>query len=156
MRLHPRYWTLLLGALAGIAMAVLAGCAGPQPAPVPTGPIPPGMARIWFYRDYDPSVSRNYANIDLNEVRAASVPPHGGPVFVDVTPGHYHISPESYGVDVNQSRDIELAAGQEVFVKILGLSSWVSGGDLSNYQRDTFYVWLIPPEVARTQIWSVR
>lgn len=134
-------------------LLALAACAAPQQmAAVPVGPIPPGQSRIWFYRVYDPSLSRNTANVDLNGARAASVPPGGGSVSVDVTPGAYHIAPESFGVDTNQTRDVRLAAGQEVFVKIIDDPSWISGGDITSFQRDTFYAWLVPPQTARAEM----
>jgi hypothetical protein len=138
---------------AGIAVLLLAGCAAPQQvAAVAPGPIPPGQARIWFYRVYDPSLSRNIANVDLNGTRAVSVVPGDGPAFVDVAPGSYHIAPESFGVDSNQTRDVTLAAGQTIYVKVLDDPTWVSSGDLNSFQRDTFYVWLVPSQVALAEM----
>jgi hypothetical protein len=139
------------GGLAGLLL--LAGCAAPQQiAAVPAGPVAPGQARIWFYRVYDPSLSRNLANVDLNGARAVTVAPGGGPVFVDVAPGHYHIAPETYGVDVNQAKDVNLAPGQTAYIKILDDPTWASGGDRTAFQRDTFYVWLMPPQVAQAEM----
>jgi hypothetical protein len=138
----------------GIAvLLILVSCAVPQQiAAVPVGPIPPGQARIWFYRVYDPSLSSNVANVDLNEARVVSVPVHSPPVYRDVAAGRYHIAPETYGVDVHQAQDIELAAGQEIYVKILDDPLWASGGDLNEWHRDTFYVWLMPPQLARAEM----
>jgi hypothetical protein len=140
-----------LGCVAGLLL--LAACATPQRmAAVPAGPIPPGQARIWFYRVYDPSLSQNLANVDLNGARAATVAAAGPPVFVDVAPGVYHIAPESFGVDTNQTRNINLAAGQAVYVKILDDPTVVSGGDQTEFRRDTFYTWLVPPALARAEM----
>jgi hypothetical protein len=136
----------------GASLLIVAGCAPRQMAAVPAGPIPPGQARIWFYRVYDPSLSLNLANVDLNGARVASVSPSGPPLYRDVAPGRYHISPETVGVDVNQSRDIDLAAGQEIYVKILDDPLWLSGGDKDELKRDTFYVWLMPPHLARMEM----
>jgi hypothetical protein len=139
------------GAAAGLA--ILASCTVPQQmAAVPAGPTPPGQARIWFYRVYDPSLSRNVANVDLNGARVVSVIPGDGPAYRDVAPGTYHIAPESVGVDSNQTRDVTLAAGQEIYVKILDDPTLVSSGDRTSYQRDTFYTWLMPPQVARAEM----
>jgi len=144
-------WSKTAGSLAGLLL--MAGCAVPQQvAAVPPGPIPPGQARIWFYRVYDPSLSRNIANVDLNGVRAVSVLPGDGPAHADVPPGPYHIAPETVGIDTNQTRDVTLAAGQEIYVKILDDPTWISSGDRTAYQRDTFYAWLIPPIVARAEM----
>jgi len=77
--------------------------------------------------------------------------------YRDVPPGHYHIAPQSYGHDFNQGKDIELGAGQQVYIKIVSLRAWETwklgvGGDESNFDRDTFCAWLIPPEVAQAEI----
>jgi hypothetical protein len=144
--------------IGGIAvLLILGGCAVPQQiAAVPVGPIPPGQARIWFYRVYDPSLSLNIANVDLNGARAVSVSPHSPPVYRDIAPGRYHIAPETYGVDVHQSRDVDIAAGQEIYIKVLDNPAWASGGGVSDdFQRDTFYVWLMPPQLAKAE-WRCR
>ena len=74
--------------------------------------------------------------------------------YRDVPPGHYHIAPQSYGRDFNQDKDIELGAGQQVYVKIVSLRAWELGvgGDEANFDRDTFYAWLMPAEVAQSEI----
>lgn len=131
---------------------LLAGCAEPQrTAAIPPGPVAANQARIWFYRIYDPSLSRNIANVDLNGAYAASVQPGDGPVFVDVVPGHYHIAPESFGIDTNQTRDVNLAAGQTIYVKILDDPAVISSGDKTEFQRDTFYTWVVPATVAKAE-----
>jgi len=145
--------TLLKHVGAGAVLLALFGCGAPQQiAAVPTGPLPPGQARIWFYRVYDPSLSRNLANVDLNGARVVTIAPYGSPLYRDVAPGRYHISPESIGVDVNQSRDVDLAAGQQAYVKILDDPTWLSGGDKTEFRRDTFYVWLMPPQLAQAEM----
>ena len=138
---------------AGVAgLLLLASCAPAQHMAAVPGPLAPGQARIWFYRVYDPSLSRNIANVDLNGARAVSVPPGDGPAFVDVTPGSYRIAPESYGVDSNQARDVNLAAGQTIYVKILDDPLVESSGDKTQFQRDTFYAWIVPANVARAEM----
>jgi hypothetical protein len=151
VRLDLAKWCNRAGGIAGLLL--VAGCVAPQQmAAVPAGPIPPGQARIWFYRVYDPSLSRNIANVDLNGARVVSVLPGDGPAYRDVPPGPYHIAPESVGVDTNQTRDVNLAAGQEIYVKILDDPTVVSSGDRTQFQRDTFYAWVIPPAVARAEM----
>jgi hypothetical protein len=136
-----------------LGLLLVAGCAAPQHmASVALGPLPPGQARIWFYRVYDPSRSRNTANVDLNSARAVSVQPGDGPAVVDVAPGRYHIAPESFGVDSNQTRDVNLTAGQTIYVKILDDPIVMSSGDKTQLQRDTFYTWVVPASVARAEM----
>lgn len=134
-----------------VPLAVLAGCVAPA-APVVVPPVAAGAARVWFYRDYEPSVSLNMANVALNGADVASVQADGSALYRDVSPGHCRITVESAGTDVNQDKDVDLAAGQEAFVKILASSSWESGGTLSAYRRDTFYVSLVPAQVARAEL----
>jgi hypothetical protein len=74
----------------------------------------------------------------------------GGAFYRDVGPGRYHITVSSYGTDFSQSSDVDLAAGQEAYVQIQSLRSWVE--NKRNVQRDTFYARLIPSEIARPQI----
>lgn len=145
-----------VGAVCGGGLGLLlAGC-----LPAPTAPalsatataVPAGAARIWFYRDYEPSVSLNLAAVSLNGTLAGHAQPDGSAFYRDVAPGHYHITVASIGRDVNQAKDVELCPGDEAYVKILALSSWESTGDMNSYERDTFYVSLVPPQVARGEL----
>jgi hypothetical protein len=134
-------------------LLLAAGCAEPTATaqvPIAAVPVPAGQARIWFYRDWLPSESLNLANIDVNGGYFGSVA-NGSAFYRDIAPGHYHIAPVSYGRDFNQDREVDLAPGQQLYVKIVSLRSWVEGFSV-NFQRDTFYAWLIPPEVAQIEI----
>ncbi len=134
---------------------LLAGCSVPSPGPAASAvgaAVPPGAARIWFYRDYSPSVSLNMAPVSLNGTLAGYVQADGSAFYRDVAPGRYNITVASDGRDVHQDRNIELAAGQQGFVKILASSSWESSGDTSSYKRDTFYVSLVLPQVAQAEL----
>ena len=106
---------------------------------------------MWFYRDYQPYETWNLARIDVNGGYVGAVE-NGSAIYRDVPAGHYRIAAESVGKDVNQEKDVDLAPGQQVYCKIESLGSWNSGGDLSSFQRDTFYVRLIPPEMAQAEI----
>jgi hypothetical protein len=66
--------------------------------------------------------------------------------------GHYHIAPESFGRDFNQDRNVDLAPGQQLYVKS-SLDSWgVSVSGSKNIARGGFDAWVIPPEVAQPEI----
>lgn len=136
------------------ALLIATGCGGPPGSALPTAAaaLPPGAARIWFYRDFEPSISFNLAEVSVNGARAGYVQPDGSAFHRDVAPGSYQITVASDGLDVNQSRSVELGPGQEAFVKVLASSSWESGGDTHAYKRDTFYVSLVPPQVARAEL----
>jgi hypothetical protein len=142
-------------ALVAVALPAVAGCAQlPQTASVAIRPVPAQEARIWFYRDLDPHGSQATPYVRLNGT-AAGVSRPGGAFYRDVPPGHYHITADSFLTDPIQTRDIDLAPGQEAFVKVLSLDNWIDGFAQdagSGYHRDTFYVWLMPQESARPQI----
>jgi len=152
MATHAAF-TVTMGAkwVSGLLL-LAAGCADPPTTAqvsVAAPPVPGGQARIWFYRPLELSESLNLANIDVNSSYFGSVA-NGGVFYRDVSPGHYHIAPMSYNRDFNQNKDVDLASGQQVYVKIVSLQNW--DGACRNCARDTFYAWLIPPEVAQVEI----
>jgi hypothetical protein len=139
------------GFWAGVLVFLLAGCA--QPPPVgSTGvpPIPPQQARIWFYRDLQPSMSPRIPLVRLNGTIAGSIQ-QGSAFYRDVAPGRYHVTVDSIGVDLNQSSDVALAAGQEAYIKILQLDNW----DETPFEPTfpTFYAWLMAPQIGRYEVW---
>ena len=74
-------------------------------------------------------------------------------LYRDVAPGQYHVTVDSYGRDFNQSRWVHLFPGQQAYFKIVSLRNWAACGGVRNEcQRDTFYVWEIPPEIAQGDV----
>jgi hypothetical protein len=148
---------LSLGAATAVLLAAIIGCAqlGPTAAPIATAPIPPipaGDARIWVYRTYEP-----YANHWLPAVYANGATigwaQLGGAFYRDLAPGHYHITAETWGVDLNQSSDLDLAAGQQAYIRIVSAPNWFAIPNSRNaYARPTYYAWSILPQVAVAQI----
>jgi hypothetical protein len=132
---------------------ITAGCADPPATPHVLPPVLAGQARIWFYRDWLPSESLNLANVDVNGSYFGSVA-NGSALYRDVPAGHYRIAPVSYNRDFNQDRDVDLAPGQQLYVKILSSQSW--DGACRDCVRDTFYAWVIPPQIAEGEIARVR
>jgi hypothetical protein len=52
-----------------------------------------------------------------------------------------------------RTKSVDLGSGQQLYVKIVSLESWgVSVSGSKNFERDTFYAWLIPQEVAQVEI----
>ena len=59
---------------------------------------------------------------------------------------------QTVGVDTNQTANFELVPAQEAYVKIVSLPSWDTGGDRNQWERPTFYAWLIPNQVAQADV----
>jgi hypothetical protein len=77
----------------------------------------------------------------------------GGAFYRGVPPGTYHIEVESYGRDYNQSTNVALVPGQEVYIRVESLRSWATDyGKGRTVGRDTFYARLILPQIARAEI----
>jgi hypothetical protein len=115
-------------------------------------PVPAGQARIWFYRPLEPSESLNLALLNMNGSYVGMVA-NGSAFYRDVPPGHYRIAPRSFVEDPNQARDVDVAAGQQAYIKIVSLSSWGSDNSAAkNFQRDAFWAWPMPAEAAQIEM----
>jgi hypothetical protein len=144
--------SLLLATALLVIATTSAGADTPQPGAAPVPPIPPGRARIWIYRDYEPSESLNMTAVSINGAVTGYAQPGGSVFYRDVAPGPYLVTVESYGRDTNQSAKFELASGQQAFIKIESLRAWSSEGDKQSIERDTFYARLIAPQLARAEM----
>lgn len=148
--LVTRQWRRSFVGVACLLLTIVGAC-----SPLPTvnsaviPPIPPGMARIWVYRTFLPSETLNMTAVQFNGAYAGFAQ-MGGAFYRDVPPGIYHVTVDSYGVDFNQSTNVAVVPGQQVYIKIESLRSWVECG--RRCQRDTFYAWLIPTPVALAEI----
>ena len=142
---------------AAILLLVPAGAvAQPPAAPYLNAAPPPGTARIWFFRDLNPNETEAMAYIRLNGA-VAGVSEAGGAFYRDVAPGRYHISVDSYVEDRHNEADIVLAPGMEAYARVLPYDDIVQGGGgkgggSGGYLRNTFIVWLYPPEVGRAAV----
>jgi Protein of unknown function (DUF2846) len=133
-------------------LLILVGCAGAGGSAAVTPPVPAGQVRIWFYRAWEPSESLNLANVEVNGAFFGSVA-NGGAFYRDIPPGRYHIAPVSFVPNSRQDTNVELAPGQQLYVKIVSLSAWGSSNTASkNIDRDAFWAWVMPPQVAQGEI----
>ncbi len=139
-------------AAAGLVTLAAAGYAAPPAdAQVAALVAPPGTARFWFYRDFFPDDTGDMPAIAMNGTPIG----YGlsGTNFVrDVPAGQYHLTVESVGQDVGQSQDVAVAPGQIVYAKIASLPSWEEGGNRGAHRRGTYYVMIVPPQLAALEI----
>jgi hypothetical protein len=140
---------------ASSVLLLLAGCAGASSSPqvaAEAPPVPAGQARIWFYRAWEPSEILNLANVEVNGAYFASVA-NGSALYRDIPPGQYHIAPVSFIPNSRQDTYVGLAPGQQVYVKIVSSSAWGSDNTAAkNIDRDAFWAWVIPPQIAQAEI----
>ena len=152
---RPLSWILVLLALAGCAI---------PPAPLfaqAASTVPPlaaGMARIYFYRDYEPYESLGRPAIFLNgQTTGISIP--GGAFYRDVAPGTYRVTVSTnYDFYPNliypdELGDVPLAVGETRYFKIESLRSWT---ERKGFSRDTFVVALIDPRQAVRELPRMR
>jgi Protein of unknown function (DUF2846) len=153
MGMKPKFLSsgLVRALMACFLLVVATGCAQPSATTAAIPPVPPGQARVWFYREFIPSESLNMTAVSMNNAYVG-YSRLGSAFYRDVPPGQYHIAVASWGVDINQSTNVDLAAGQEAFVRIESLRSWSSTGERNEIERDTFYARLIPPQIARADL----
>lgn len=146
-----------LPALALLLLAV-AGCAQPPPFPAVAPllpPLAPDLARVYFYRDYEPFESLSEPYIYLNGQRIGTSIP-GGVFYRDVAPGTYLISVDTVGYYWNAFKTVLLGPRDALYVKIESLRSWESSGGESAYEADTFVVAIIPPEQGARELNGMR
>ena len=143
----------LLSALAGISTFATASYGQWAPAgSLP--PMPPGEARVWFYRDAGPYDSQQQPYILMNGAIIGVSQPRGS-FYLDVKPGFYHVTVQQYLNAPEEAANINMSPGQQVYLKILSLTNCIEGGSNrrgSDYSRPCFYVWNIPTQVAQADV----
>ncbi len=118
-------WSLKSVAMV-LAVLMLATCQGrvtePSMASVAVTPPGSGLARIYFYRVWEPYESMARPLIYLNDAPSEISEP-GGISFRDLPAGEYHISVDSPGTYPHQFKTLVLRAGDVRYVKIESLAS---------------------------------
>jgi hypothetical protein len=133
-----------------VLVIALCGCTQPPPAALAQSAAPPpGMARIWIYRNYEPYVTQATPYVLING-RIAGVSELGSAFYRDVPPGVYRITVQSRGTDVNQFATVALVAGQTVYVKVDAVNWWAAA--CRNCQINTFYTRVVSPQFARLEM----
>ena len=138
------------------ALVLLGGCAGhtrePVFASVRATPVRADLARVYFYRAFEPYESLARPPIYLNGMPLALSEP-GAASFRDIAPGGYEISVFSPGLYPNQFKKVLLHPGETIYVRIESLRNWYRG---FNWEKDTFVVSLVSESDARADMAGLR
>jgi hypothetical protein len=149
LKIAPRL--LSFAAAASVLLAVVnADAQSPTTSSVAVPPIPPGQARVWIYRGSQPTAPIEVPHMEAVTLNGVNVgyTQLGGGFYCNVAPGHYVIASPSLVLDLDQTATVDLAAGQEAYLKIDTLE-WSGMGENN---VDVFRVRLMPPQNARTAI----
>jgi hypothetical protein len=153
LKIVPRLLSFASAAFVLLAV-VNADAQSPATSSVVIPPIPPGQARVWIVRGSQPTGPLEMHRVEavtLNGVKVGYMK-LGGALYRDVAPGRYVIAAPSFqDIDSSQSAKVDLAAGQDVYLKLEALG-WPNAGD---NMGDDFYVRLMPPQIARSMIAQV-
>jgi len=79
------------------------------------------MARVWFFRQMDPTVGDVYAGSPIIYANGAPIGdmPQGTVFFRDFAPGKYRFTVQPYGTPTPQHDTVQLAPGQQAYVQVL-------------------------------------
>lgn len=132
----------------------LSGCdTTPQMMDGAANAVPPGKARLYFYRDATTYDGLQWTTVSLNGATVGAAAP--GTVFYrDVAPGRYQVSARSDKLYPNQAKTVVLGPGTTTFVKVEPQPYWGQTGWL--WFGNTFIVAVVDPAVGQDQISSLR
>ncbi len=113
-------------------------------------PPPPGAARIFVYRAFEPYQSLSWVPVFFNGYNVGAVGP-GHVILRDVPAGTYDIAVASQGLYPNQDKVVTLAPGQVAYAKI-GSFQGLNPTANRDVPLTTFVVMLADPETARREM----
>src|SRR5271168_3306983 len=96
------------GGIAAALTVLTAGAVVAQPmAPAPGMPpiLPPGQARVWFYRVFFPDDTGGMPAVSMNG-DTVGYARAGWSFYRDVPAGSYHVTVQTVGVEGDPSKDI--------------------------------------------------
>jgi hypothetical protein len=137
-----------LGALGVLA---LAGCAPQSQVATSQAQLPrvePGMARVWFFRQADPTGGNVYAAEPIIYANGAPVGQiaQGTAFFHNFPPGKYRFTVQPFGTPTREHDTLQLEPGTQTYVQVQWEPAWeanrVGGGS-------SFTVLTSSPEVAQ-------
>ena len=144
-------YRLMVPASLGLFMLALADCSPRPTAATSQAQIPavrPSMARVWFFRQTDPTGGDVSAGMPIVYANGAPVGdvPQGTAFFHDFPPGKYRFTVQPYGTPTREHDTLQLVPGTQSYVQVQWEANWEAnrtGGGSS------FTVLTSSPEVAQ-------
>jgi hypothetical protein len=143
-----------------LALAVT-GCVASPPSPSFSSvaarlpPVPPGEARIFFYRWLEPYETLSWTPVFLNNQEVGVSQP-GAVLYRDVPPGQYTIKVRSEGPFPFQFKTVTVSPGQVIYARIESLKSWSPCEKFGDRCGDTFSVRIVNPTEAQAEMQNLR
>ncbi len=135
-----------------LALVLIASCAAAPTTPPPLAgatPIPPGNARVWFYRVFFPDDTGDMPAVYVNGITIGYAKA-GTSFYRDLPAGAYQVTVDSFGKDQYQSQYVTLAPGGQQYLTIQSAPTWIA--DFSGARRPTHYVAILEPRIATLQL----
>jgi hypothetical protein len=114
-------------------------------------PIGPGMTRVWFFRQADPTGGNVYAGVPIIYANGAPVGnlPQGTVFYHDFPPGKYRFTVQPFGTPTREHDTLQLVPGTQAYVQVQWEANWETGhtGGGASFTVETS-----SPEVAQQYI----
>lgn len=113
----------------GLGLLMLAGCA-PQSQTAASKaqdpPLQPGMARVWFFRQADPTGGNVYASDPIIYANGAAVGgiAQGTAFFHDFSSGKYRFTVQPFGTPTREHDTVQLVPGQQAYLQVQWEPNW--------------------------------
>src|SRR6201993_1967476 len=149
MKTRHLMW-VMLGTLGFLALVGCAPQGNPATSQAQIPPVEPGMARVWFFRQSDPTGGNVYAADPIVYANGAPVGQiaQGTAFFHNFPPGKYRFTVQSYGTPTPEHDTLQLVPGTDAYVQVQWQANWETG----HTGGSSFTVQTSSPEVAQQYI----
>jgi len=131
-------------------LLLLTGCAAPpSPSPqVQTAAMAPGMARVWFLRQANPTAPEVDAAKPMVYANRAPIAEsaQGTAFFHDFPPGTYRFTVQAFGTPSGRVNTFQLVAGSQTYLQVQAQPNWEQGSTSGGW---SFTVMPLAPEIAQ-------
>jgi hypothetical protein len=136
----------------GVILLPAMGCAPQQTAGTSQAQLPPlnpAMARVWFFRQQDPTGGNVFAaepTVSANDMPIAQI--QQGTVFYhDFAPGRrYKFKVQAYGTPTGERDVMPLAPGTQTYLQVQWVPNWQTGSSVGG---SSFVIQPASPEIAQ-------